>query len=507
MDVGMADSRGRAASALRRMSERWRHRDDAGFSLIECVVAVALLVIVLVPTTIFVIEGESAASQAHLESEATTLADQALNGLQAEAARGNLPAGFQSVTQSIDEVSSRKTTYTISTTWTPIVQGTNKTICAAGVGVSVAQQIWLVTASVTWTGMGGQAPISATTEIAPGTDGGMQQSSGELAVSLDSGVGTAIFKGAAVTATMKAAWTSPGGESQPGVPSGQYISESQTSVNTTNGKFDGCLIFQNLDATLGWVYTLSFAGNGDITQSQEYSDDNPNGAYTVQNITLQVGVPQIMTVDLNIGTQINVVYTQGPAGSCTSVPTGPLTVPATTSEIPITVNNTGLTNYTNDDWVAYASGGLTGLPLSDVYLYPSYSSLTSIWLGDGQESEQASPCQVNPGSGLAQTVYLQLYDLDLGVTGAGSGSPLVATDKGPQAGQYYLYAASGGHSKTDLPLGQYTIAESSGTAVTYLVGGVPTPAEVWVTEGGNCLSSAPTAPSPCNSPITGLTAP
>ena len=81
MDVGMADSRGRAASALRRMSERWRHRDDAGFSLIECVVAVALLVIVLVPTTIFVIEGESAASQAHLESEATTLADQALNGL------------------------------------------------------------------------------------------------------------------------------------------------------------------------------------------------------------------------------------------------------------------------------------------------------------------------------------------------------------------------------------------------------------------------------------------
>ena len=154
----MQVNRGRRSevkSALRGMSQRWRDRDDAGLSLIECVVAIALLIIIILPTTIFIIEGQQAASEAHLEAEATTLADQALNGLQAQAARGALPAGFQSTAQSVDEVGGRKTLYTIATTWTPIQQGTNKTICAAGAGISVAQQIWLVTATVTWNGMSG----------------------------------------------------------------------------------------------------------------------------------------------------------------------------------------------------------------------------------------------------------------------------------------------------------------------------------------------------------------
>ncbi len=495
-------------SALRTMRQRWRDRGDAGLSLIECVVAIALLIIIILPTTIFIIEGQQAASEAHLEAEATTLADQALNGLQAQAARGALPAGFQSTAQSVDEVGGRKTLYTIATTWTPIQQGTNKTICAAGAGISVAQQIWLVTATVTWNGMGGAAPISDTTEIAPGTDGALQQSAGELAVTLDNGVGSNIFKGAAVTATMTGTWTYPGGEQPPAVPVGDYTTESRTSINTTNGKFDGCLIFQNLDAIPGWVYTLSFAGNGDITEAQEYSDDNPNGAYTVQNLTLQVGVPQIMTVFLNIGTQINIGYTQGPGGNCTAG--GALTAPATTSQIPVTVNNTGLTTYTNDDWIASSANGLGGPALSTVYLYPSYSTLTSIWAGNGHNSAQVSPCTVSPGTGAAQTVYLQLYDLNLGVAGVGAScvpisNCMVATDQGIQ---YYLTAAVAGHSLTDLPLGQYTLTVGSGgPAVTYLVGVVPTPAEVWVTEGGNCLSSAATPPSPCNSPITGLTAP
>jgi type II secretory pathway pseudopilin PulG len=470
-------------------------------TLIECVVAIALLVIVLVPTTLFVIEGERSASQAHLETEATSLADQALGGLQAEASRGNLPAGFQSETQSVDEVGSRKTVYTISTTWTPIVQGTNKTICAAGPGVSVTQQIWLVTASVTWNGMDGVAPISDTTEIAPGTDGGLQQSSGEVAVTLDS-VGTSIFKAASVTATMSAVWTGVGGA--PSVPSGEFISESETTINVNNGKFDGCLIFENLDADPGWLYTLSFAGNGAITQSQEYSDENPNGAYTVGSMTLQVGVPQILTVDLGVGTQINVAYTQGtPTGaSCTTAPTGALTAPATTSEIPITVNNSGLTSYPpNDDWVAYKAGAL---PIPDVLLYPYYSSVTSIWAGDGQNSAQLVPCQVNPSAGVAQTVYLQLYDLSLGVSGPGA-SAMTATDLGSVGAGLALAGVSGGKSATDLPLGEYALSDPSGAVETS--GAVQ--AIVWVTTGGSCLTATatPTPPTSCNSPITGLTAP
>jgi prepilin-type N-terminal cleavage/methylation domain-containing protein len=507
MDVGIERSRGRATNAFGILRERWRLRDDAGMTLIECVVAIALLVIVLVPTTLFVIEGQRSAAEAHLEAEATSLADQSLNGLQAEASRGNLPAGFQTQVQTVDEVGGKRTIYTISTTWTPIVQGTDKSICAAGVGVSVAQQIWLVTATVTWNGMGGASPVTATSEIAPGTAGGLQQSAGELAVSLDDGLFTTkagnptpipqLFTGSSVTATLTGTWSNTLNPTPPAVPSGEFITETKASINSTNSAFDGCLIFQNLDVQVGWTYTLSFAGNGSITQAQEFSDDNPNGAYTFGPITLEAGVPQVMTVNLNTGTQITISYTQGsppPGASCTTAPSGPLTAPATTSEIPITVNNSGLT-YTNNDWVAYKTGGPT---FSQVYLYPSYSSVTSIWTGDGPNSEQASPCQVSPASGLPQTVYLQLYDLRMTVSGAGA-SNISGTEVGGTVGAAYaLSAPSGATSATDLPLGEYTLSDGAGAVTS---GG--NPATVWVTEKGNCLATAaPTPPSPCNSAIT-----
>jgi prepilin-type N-terminal cleavage/methylation domain-containing protein len=512
MDVGIERSRGRATNAFGRLLERWRLRDDAGMTLIECVVAIALLVIVLVPTTLFVIEGQRAASESHLEAEATSLADQALNGLQAEASRGNLPAGFQSQVQTVDEVGGKQTTYTVSTTWTPIVQGTDKSICAAGIGVSVAQQIWLVTASVTWNAMGGASPVTATSEIAPGTDGGLQQSAGELAVSLDDGLFTTkagnptpipqLFTGSSVTATLTGTWSNTLNPTPPAVPPGEFTSETRTSINSTNSAFDGCLIFQDVDVDVGWTYTLSFAGNGSITQAQEFSDDNPNGAYTFGPITLEAGVPQVMTVDLNTGTPITISYTQGipsPGASCTTAPTAPLTAQATTSEIPITVNNSGLT-YIHNDWVAYLTGGPV---FNEVYLYPSYSSVTSIWAGDGPNSEQATPCQVSPASGLAQTVYLQLYDLSLTASGPGA-SVMTATEAGGTVGaKYALSALSGATSATDMPLGEYTLSDGANTVTS---GG--NPATVWVTEGGNCLATAaPTPPSPCHAATITVVAP
>jgi hypothetical protein len=119
-----------------------------------------------------------------------------------------------------------------------------------------------------------------------------------------------------------------------------------------------------------------------------------------------------------------------------------------------------------------------------------------MWAGAGPTSSQAAPCTVNAsaGSGLPQTVYLQLYDLKMTVTGPSSS--LKATQLGGSGISGYSLSP-GGTSETDIPLGQYSLADSNGPVTS---GGAP--AEVWVTEGGNCLSSAATPPTPCNSPIS-----
>jgi hypothetical protein len=128
-------------------------------------------------------------------------------------------------------------------------------------------------------------------------------------------------------------------------------------------------------------------------------------------------------------------------------------------------------------------------------LYPGYTTTTAIWAGAGQPSSQAAPCTINAagGAGAPLTIYLRLYDLKMSVSGAPSS--LVATGIGGSGIVYSLIVAPA--SQTDIPLGQYALGDGSGTVTS---GGVP--AVVWVTEGGNCLSSAAIAPTPCNSPIS-----
>lgn len=484
----------RMARALKVANDRFGHRDDDGVTLIECAVAVALLVIVILPTTLFMITTQKSLSQSHLEAEANTLASQAVAGLQAEASRDDLPNGFQSTAYAVDEVNGRKTLFTITTSWTTIQQGTNHSICAAGTGAGPTDQIWLATASVSWPDMDGAQPVSQTTEISPGDAGGLQQSAGELAVSLETtGAGSPppSYTATSVTATVTGTWNSALG-AQPAVPSGEYTSETESSINSTTGDFDGCLVFQNLDVAPGWNYVLSLAGNPGVVQAAEYSDTNPSGPFS-EPVTMQAGVPDIVQVVLNQGTPVNVVPTQGPGGSCAG-PASALTAPATTSEIPVTVNNSGLTMYTNNDWVAYNP---TGATFNSFLLYPGYTTTTTLWYGDGPTSSQASPCSViaTGGPTLPATVYLQLYDLKMTV-GGNTSVQLTATQVGGSGTVYDLH--SGSTNQTDIPLGQYSIGEVGGGSVT----NGASQAIVWVTEGGNCLSSASTPPSPCNSPIS-----
>src|SRR5208283_2009567 len=127
--------------------------------------------------------------------------------------------------------------------WTVITQGSNQSICVSG--ADVAQQIWFVTAVVTWPQMDGAAPVVQTTEIAPAQAGAVQQFAGEVAVRLTYD-GTNPFLSAPVTATITAHWQGSGAD--PAAPSGTFKTVTASTASTSSSVSDGCIVFQDIDA-------------------------------------------------------------------------------------------------------------------------------------------------------------------------------------------------------------------------------------------------------------------
>jgi Tfp pilus assembly protein PilV len=459
-------------------------------SLIECLVAVVLIVIILTPTTWFVIEGNRVSYATHLRAEATNLATQSLEGLQLEAAQGQLPAGFQSQTQSVDETAGRKTVFKISTTWNTVTQGTNTSICASGAGPS--QQIWVAKSSVSWLGPSGNSPVVQTSEISPAQAGALQFSSGELAVRLSlDGTAANLYLASQVTATVQGVWTGTG--AAPAVPGGEKITARASSGGAAPG---GCVVFSDLDVATGWTYNVSFAGNPNIVSQQEYSDANPNGPLQVNNIVLQAGVPDIVTVEVNAASTVNLNYVNKGVG-CTGTPTAPSS-PATTSPIPVSVSNTTLSYpayppSSGPTWIAYGTKAI-----SSVALFPT-TLQTTIWAGDmpygapnwsGWGTKGVAACTVSTVAGSSNAVNLPLYPLIL------TGGPwigLTATETGEAGGYAFALQTAGSTSATSLPLGEYTLSDSKGPISA---GGSPV---VWLSPTSECSgpTGATTPPAPC----------
>jgi type II secretory pathway pseudopilin PulG len=489
--------------AVRKGSRRRRlgvisSRGDEGVTLIELLVAIVVILIILIPTAVFIIQAQKAVSAEHLRAEAINVATRQLETLQLEAAQGNLPTGTSTVTYAVGEALSRNTKFKVTTSWTVITQGTNQSICAAG--AAVAQQIWLVTAVVTWPGMAGASPVVQTTEIAPAQAGAIQQFAGEVAVSLI-GPSSAPFLADAVTAKMTGQWTGSG--TGPTPPSGTFTTEIATTTAGTSTSSDGCIVFENLDAYSdadgSYDYTLSFANfanNAGLVAGDEKADSNPGGAFTMNIGSLEPGVPQPETVTIDTGTQLPVGYYTGSGGSCTTA--SALTPPLPSNGVPVSVNNSFLTAYPpNDTWVAFGSA-----PISSLLLFP-WSGTTAVWAGDEQYSHDGlsmpyGPCSVT-GS---LPVYLRVYPLDLTVTG--SASSLTATDA---LGGGYAMALNfvSGISNTSVPLGEYLLSHDNDAPVT--VNG--NPAYVWVTAAGECSDPVVEATPPtsgCHAASLGVTA-
>jgi hypothetical protein len=198
-----------------------------------------VILIILIPTAIFIIQAQKAVSAEHLRAEAINVATRQLETLQLEAAQGTLPTGTTTDdTYPVSETGSRVTNFKVQTSWSVATQGTNQSICATN--AYVAQQIWVVTAVVTWPKMDGNSPVVQTTEIAPAQAGAVQQFAGEVAVRLTVD-GTSPFLADPVTATITAHWQGSGAD--PAAPSGTFKTETGSTASTSTTISDGCIVF------------------------------------------------------------------------------------------------------------------------------------------------------------------------------------------------------------------------------------------------------------------------
>ncbi|MGO9964717.1 MAG: hypothetical protein ACLPUG_15005 [Acidimicrobiales bacterium] len=470
-------------------------RGDEGVTLIELLVAVSVIVIVLIPTAVFIIQAQKAVAATHLRAEAINVATKQLETLQLEAGQGELPTGTSTTTYPVAEAGSRITDFKVKTSWTVITQGSNQSICVSG--ADVAQQIWFVTAVVTWPQMDGAAPVVQTTEIAPAQAGAVQQFAGEVAVRLTYD-GTDPFLSYPVSATITANWQGSG--APPAVPTGTFTTETATTAATSTQVSDGCIVFQNVDAYSdadgSYNYTISFAGNTGpppLVTGGEQADSNPGGALHLIVNSLAPGVPDTINVTIDTGSPLTVGYYTGAGGNCTTSST--LAAPLPSNGVPVSVDNSYLAAYypTTDTWPAFGTA-----PITSLLLFP-WSGVTSLWTGDQAYSATGGSCPVNAAGGPA-SVYLQVYPLDLTVTGAASSMTAKEVSGGGQA--MNLNFTSPGVWDTSLPLGEYSLSHD-GSATPNV-----SPAYVWVTPSGLCgdtvVESSP--PGGCHGASVAVTA-
>jgi hypothetical protein len=461
-----------------------------------------VILIILIPTAIFIVQAQKAVSAEHLRAEAINVATRQLETLQLEAAQGTLPTGSSTVTYPVAEAGSRVTKFKVKTSWTVITQGTNQSLCASN--ADVAQQIWFVTAVVTWPKMDGNSPVVQTTEIAPAQAGAVQQFAGEVAVRLTVD-GTNPFLADPVHATITAHWQGSGAD--PAAPSGTFKTELESTASTSTTVSDGCIVFQDIDAYSDangtYNYTISFAGNTgppSLAAGGEQADINPpGGALTVAIPPLTPGIPHPVTVTMNTGTPLTVGYYNG-SGSCTTAPGSALSPPLPSNGVPLSVGNSFLAP--NNPAVFFGSA-----PIPSLLLFP-WSGVTSLWTGDQAYSASAGSCPVNATGG-NPSVYLPVYPLNIKVTGPAS----TLTAKEVAGGGYAMtlnFNSGSGKWETSMPLGEYGLYHDGSATLNV------SPNYVWVTAAGVCTdtnievpsppSLVPSPPSPCSAPSVTVTA-
>jgi prepilin-type N-terminal cleavage/methylation domain-containing protein len=380
---------------------------DAGFSLIEVIVAIVLLTVISLPVALVLENTGRTASYAHLQAEADDLASQNLE-------------------QQVQEAQSLPSYGDDQTTTTNVVVGTTKfvvklvvgistpagtSVCSSPPGTSQTEEIISATATVTWSGAGGSTnvatgggPVSLTTELAPLNAGDITSGAGEIAVpveTLSSTLDTTDVEYFLATGTYE------GTDSTiPAVPSGETVDPPAVA------SVDGCAVITGLDSQAGWVYQVEvqYCGvNSVVTNCTSVSANNnaqmvdydENGA---QWTGLDPGAPGIpLQDDITVSGGAITVLTPFYLAEAATVPftfatdtfsaAGALTTETPNwipSDVVVGVQNGHLQCDTEDNTcllgtppATYPTGG------SDLYLYP-YTDGYTVYSGDEPEGNPSA---------------------------------------------------------------------------------------------------------------------
>jgi len=311
---------------------------EEGFSLLEVVIAFALLMIVMIPTAVFMSDETTTTGSLRNRVVAANLVDQMLESYQQQASTS---AGFTTLSSGADQGATSSTqtvggvTYTLTTTkqWqsTSVAAGD----CASngnGSSATASTALLFIEASVSWHNMGGTPPVVATTTVAqPYGSGSTSSGSLELSVSGATGGGSANVP---VTLT-----------NQDSGATYSYVTDA-----------NGCLFVPGLppspaSSPKGYTITLAEAG---------WVDPQENTTVTDSSVLIGGGsVTSVSNLQYDQGGTIAVTYTGG------TPPTG----------MPVTVHNNNL---------KVVGGILAPAPGTNTAvgpLYP-YTDGYNYWLGD-----------------------------------------------------------------------------------------------------------------------------
>jgi prepilin-type N-terminal cleavage/methylation domain-containing protein len=387
-----------------------RRRDDAGFGLMEVVVAMAIFGI-----TVSAVLGIILSTLKVTRSNSQRVAASNLATKQIEAARSqlavNVPDGAVVRTETIGS-----TVYTIEQNANYVTSGASTSLCADSSG-DLAYK--LVTATVTWPNMGSTKPVKADTVLALGVGAeGLSTTSGTMAVGVVGATGQPV---SGVTVTL-----SPGG------------------LTRTTG-VDGCAVFVNLPVGgAGTDYTATVNQAGFVSPLIVRQSSVTAGVQAGQiqrGGKLKYDVVRTLTVNAN-----------PPAGY--AVPAG-LTVGVRSPEI-----DTGA-QLPSCATAALGSGCITAFPGTAQNLFPN---LYDVWAGTCPSPRPAGASTNVDLTAANGSVAVPLQGLDTRVLRNGDFAPqpgyTVKAVSSCGGAVLPLQDTSSGISKAALPAGDWTITVS-----------------------------------------------
>ena len=434
--------------------------ESTGFTVIEVVIAITVLLVILIPTSQLMVRGVLTTADTRLRVVAANLATQQLEKARAEPF-ASITIGRTSTTQT---VAGRHFTIFQDAEFTQVgLQQSDCTSVSQG-NQGNSQQILRVSAEVAWTNQVDIQPVTISTLVTPPV-GYFNPNTGQIGVQVLSAAGSPQ---PGVLVTVTGPGTSP---------------QAQTLTTTA----DGCAYFVNLAAPNN--YTVSLSEPGYVSDQGVANPSKTVGA--------SVGQTEIWQPLYDLASTLNFTLATTAAQAATGLPT--------------TVSNSHLQPV---GWISTATGATSMgslFPFTDGY---------GAWSGDCQESNPlgtdgtgqqgqplypgaVAPTPVDLPAGSTQPVTVDLNSLLLSVTDKTLGTPIVgatmtATEDGVNC-PVHVYGLQttdvNGMSSTGLPLGQLKI--------TVPLGGRTTTLYVWVTPTGVLPEASGGQQDPTGTPYAG----